>query len=143
MVNGLLKTFSNSFILILVEFISNWILTINISKKLFCITSRNLQKVAISHCEIFPVIFFYSFDISMISKRLKITSIAFLMSSISCYFSTLVSLVPAERSTILCLVVIENSYKLFFFSYYFILFRILKKPFVRNLSINFQKKSLY
>ena len=143
MVNGLLKTFSNSFILILVEFISNWILTINISKKLFCITSRNLQKVAISHCEIFSVIFFYSFDISMISKRLKITSIAFLMSSISCYFSTLVSLVPAERSTILRLVVIENSYKLFFFSYYFILFRILKKPFVRNLSINFQKKSLY
>ena len=142
MVNGLLKTFSNSFILILVEFISNWILTINISKKLFCITSRNLQ-VAISHCEIFSVIFFYSFDISMISKRLKITSIAFLMSSISCSFSTLVSLVPAERSTILCLVVIENSYKLFFFSYYFILFRILKKPFVRNLSINFQKKSLY
>ena len=90
MVNGLLKTFSNSFILILVEFISNWILTVNISKKLFCITSRNLQKVAISHCEIFSVIFFYSFDISMISKRLKITSIAFLMSSISCSFSTLV-----------------------------------------------------
>ena len=70
MANGLFKTFADSF---------GWILSIPVNfllpifpESCFYITSRNLKKVAVSSCEIiFYVIFFYSFDTFMISKRLK------------------------------------------------------------------------
>ena len=101
MVNGLLQTFADSFI----SFGGILYIPVDFLLLIFLKNCSALQaETSESGC--FPLwdfllcYFFYSFDTFMVSKRLKITSTAFLLSSISCSFATFVGLVPQERSTI-------------------------------------------
>ena len=101
MANGLLKTFANSF----VSFGGVLFIPVDFLLIIFHKSCSTSQAETFGRW-LFPLwafLLLFSFIVlrlSWLANELQTTSTAFLLSSISCSFATLVGLVPQERSTI-------------------------------------------
>ena len=103
-------------LLVLVEsYLYLWISDYQHFLKVVYITSGNLSKVAVSLCEIFCyVVFFYSFDTFMVSKRVTNYCYCFFVIFNFLFFWDVGWFSSARAFYDIYVMVIKNSYKFFY-----------------------------